>query len=299
MLKVENVIVGAGAYGLSIASHLRAENIEALVVGRPMETWHANMPLGMILKSETFASNLWDPQRQYTFERFYGLRNMPYRPVGNPLPLGVFVDYAQWFRQHAAPDVTDATLAGLSRADHGFALDFSDGSTLSARRVILAMGYLGFASMPPVLDSCPRELASHSSHHRDLARLAGKDVTVVGCGQSGLETAALLHERGADVRILARAPGVEWNLDPNASRSMLSQLRRPDAGLGAGWQSLLVSELPKSFRRLPARTRHRFVLRSWGPSGGWWLKDRVVSRFPVLTSHAIAHAAERGGKLDL
>ena len=87
MVKVENAIVGAGPYGLSIAAHFRAEGIENLVIGQPMASWRNNMPLGMILKSEPFASNLSDPQRRYTLERFYSSRATAYRPIGNPLSI--------------------------------------------------------------------------------------------------------------------------------------------------------------------------------------------------------------------
>ena len=41
--------------------------------------------------------------------------------------------------------------------------------------------------------------------------------------ESGLETAALLNEFGARVRILARAAKVEWNSDPNAVRSLIAR----------------------------------------------------------------------------
>src|SRR5215467_6107543 len=117
MSRVENVIVGAGPYGLSIAAHLRSASIESLVIGRPMESWRANMPVGMILKSETFASNLSDPQRQYTFERYFGDRNVAYRPIGNPLSMSDFLDYAAWFQQATTPDLMDVRLTNLSRAD--------------------------------------------------------------------------------------------------------------------------------------------------------------------------------------
>src|SRR5436305_1402240 len=102
MMNVENVIVGAGPYGLSIAAHFRANNIEALIIGRPMASWRDHMPAGMILKSETFASNLSDPQRRYTFENFYKLRGTLYRAVGKPLSIGDFIAYADWFRERAA-----------------------------------------------------------------------------------------------------------------------------------------------------------------------------------------------------
>jgi FAD-dependent urate hydroxylase len=302
-LKVENIIVGAGPYGLSIAAHFRADGIENLVVGRPMDAWQNNMPIGMMLKSEAFASNLADPERSYTVERFSRLRGISYKPVGNPLPVADFVAYGRWFQQQTAVDVVDETLTNLDEADGGFELTFADGRVIWARRVILATGHLAFSQTPPILHGFSSELISHSSEHRDLSKFAGKDVTIVGRGQSGLETAALLHELGANVRVLARAASVAWAGDPNppqsTSQSLLHRVRHPEAALGAGWRSLLVSELPNVFRHLPVQTRHDFVMRSWGPFGGWFLKERVVGRVPLLTSHTITRAIERGGKVAL
>jgi cation diffusion facilitator CzcD-associated flavoprotein CzcO len=299
MVKVENAIVGAGPYGLSVAAHFRAEGMESLVIGQPMASWRNNMPSGMILKSEPFASNLSDPQHRYTLERFYASRGMAYRPIGNPLSIADFLEYAQWFQQQTRVEAVDATLIDLRQADDGFELALADGGVVWARRVILATGYLPFRKIPSVLDGLQSELISHSSEHRDLAQFAGKDVTIVGRGQSALELAVLLCEQGVNVRLLARADRVAWGSEPNLSRSMLRRLSYPDAGIGPGWRSLIVSELPKAFRRLPLQTRHDYVARSWGPAGAWWLKERARDRIPLLTSHTIAHAVERGGKLVL
>jgi thioredoxin reductase len=299
MVKVENAIVGAGPYGLSIAAHLRAEGIESLVIGQPMASWRNNMPSGMILKSEPFASNLSDPQRRYTLEHFYASRGMAYRPIGNPLSIADFLEYARWFQQQTRIEVEDATLIELRQADNGFELVLADGGVIWARRVILATGYLPFRRIPSVLDGLPSEFISHSSEHRDLAQFSGKDVTIVGRGQSALELAVILHEQGVNVRVLARADRVAWGNAPNLSPSMLRRLCYPDAGIGPGWRSVIVSELPKVFRRLPLQTRHDYVTRSWGPAGAWWLQERARDRFPLLTSHAITQAIERGGKLVL
>jgi len=299
MMSVENVVVGAGPYGLSVASHLRANNFEALVIGQPMEGWRDHMPAGMILKSEAFASNLSDPARQYTLERFYGERGVKYRRVGNPLAMSDFIAYADWFRNHAVPDVRNLRLENLREMESGFELAFSDGSRVRAKRVILATGHVSFQHTPALLENFASELVTHTSQHTDLARFRGKDVTVIGRGQSALETAALLHEHGASARLLVRADRVEWNSDSSVARSLIGHLRRPEAGLGAGWYSLAISELPKMFFRLPLRTRDEIFRTSWGPSGAWWLKQRVVGKIPMLTSHALSQVAERNGKLEL
>ena len=55
-------IIGAGPYGLSIASHLRERGIDFRIFGNPMHCWRARMPKGMFLKSEGCASSLSDPR---------------------------------------------------------------------------------------------------------------------------------------------------------------------------------------------------------------------------------------------
>ena len=77
-LSTDVAIIGAGPYGLSVASHLRASGIDIRIFGRPMQSWQAQMPVGMYLKSEGFATNLSDPSGSFNLERFYGDCGLPY-----------------------------------------------------------------------------------------------------------------------------------------------------------------------------------------------------------------------------
>jgi len=299
MTRVENVIVGAGPYGLSLAAHFRARGIEALIIGKPMGSWRGHMPAGMILKSEAFASSLSDPKRQYTVEAYFRSRGKRYRPVGDPFAMSDFIDYADWFRRQCVPDVLDAELVALRAVPNGFELEMKDGRTFSAKRVILATGHVNFSYTPETLTHLPSALVSHTRDHGDLTHLAHLDVTIIGHGQSALETAALLHELGANVCVLARAPRVAWNADSSAPRSLPARLRHPEAGLGPGWRSMAISELPRVFFRLPLQTRDRVFRTTWGPSGGWWLKERVADKIPLLTSRIVTRATETQGKVEL
>src|SRR5271170_1626903 len=298
MTTFENIIIGAGPYGLSLAAHFRAANIDYAIIGKPMASWRGHMPAGMTLKSETFASNLSDPERRYTLEQFYASRGRNYARKGVPLSIVDFIAYADWFRDQAVAEIWDAEIIDVRRTGEGFTLTLNDRQVL-AKRVIVATGHLAFRHFPKALRHHDPALVSHSADHNDLAKFAGHDVTVIGCGQSGLETAALLHEHGAQVRLLARAPAVEWNPEINPSASLFARLRRPKAGLGPGWRSLGYSRLPRAFFALPERARRRQVATTYGPSGAWWLKHRVIDKVPVLTSHQITAAADSNGRLVL
>jgi FAD-dependent urate hydroxylase len=301
MTTFETVIIGAGPYGLSVAAHLRNANLDHAIIGSPMESWRAHMPDGMALKSERFASNLSDPEGLYALDRFCAERGKPYSPKGVPLPIEDFIDYADWFQRKAVPDVWKTKLRRLRRTASGFELTLDD-RTITAGRVILATGHLAFRRFPEALEHLSRgaaDLVSHAADHRNLAKFAGRSVTVIGCGQSGLETAALLHEHGADVRVLARASVVDWNAELDTVKSLFKRLRWPDSGLGDGWKSLAYSELPRLFTFLPEHVRRHIVATANGPSGSWWLKSRVIGKIPLLTDHRVVAAVESKGKLNL
>jgi len=301
MATLENIIVGAGPYGLSIAAHLRAANVNHVVVGRPMESWRRSMPAAMALKSECFASNLSDPERRSTLEQFCAARGLPYARTGVPLLIADFVDYADWFQRQAAPEIWDTTVRNLCWNGSAFELTFDD-RRVEAKRVIVATGHMAFRHVPEMLTSAPPEVQAHVTHsadHRDFTEFAGRDVTVIGRGQSGLETAALLHEQGVNVRLLARAPVIDWNADIEENPSLLERWRRPESGLGPGWRSLFYSECPRAFFTLPHARRRRILATAHAPAGAWWLKRRVVGKVSLLTSHQVVAATARNGKLDL
>jgi FAD-dependent urate hydroxylase len=295
----EIFVIGAGPYGISLATHLRARQVPFEIVGEPMQSWRKHMPPGMVLKSEPFASSLWDPDRVFSLEKFCELRGASYDAIGTPVPLYKFLSYADWFQQQTKLDIRNRTLVRLVRTAAGFELTFADGERTTARRVVLATGYLPYRWVPPVLRDLPAELASHSSDHCDLGRFAGRDVTIVGSGQSGLETAAMLHEQGTTTRVLARASQIYWNGAPKPDRSFLSQARWPDSGIGIGWRAWTYAERPAIFHRLPAQLRTRVLATNWGPAGSWWLKERLADKVPLLVGHNIVSAQERNGRLRL
>lgn len=300
MSAIETVIVGAGPYGLSIAAHLREAGLPYEILGTPLESWRAFMPEGMVLRSEPFASNLWDPRRKFTLERYSAERKIHYQPVCNPLSLAQFLDYSEWFRQGAVGEVRDVKAQRVRRNSHNFHLDLSDGTSLEARQVVLATGPIAFRYVPPEIRDLPESLCMHSALLRNVKSYAGRDCTVIGAGQSALESVALLHEAGANVRLLARAPKINWNKVPICNRTWIDWIRKPEGGLSAGWEGWAVSELPRLFRFLfAAEKRQGFVSRSYGPAGAWWLRERVEGKVELLFRHQVRSSQEVGGRVRL
>jgi thioredoxin reductase len=292
---VEVAIVGAGPYGLSLAAHLREAGVSFRQFGLLMNPWRTAMPQGMFLKSQGFASNLSDPKGTHTLEAFCAASGRPYASYGLPVPLDTFVAYGQWFQSELVPDLEHTLVTAITRRDGGYQVELATGETVEAHRVVVAAGIEHFPFVPGELAALPDEVRTHSSQHTDLAVFRGRSVVVVGGGQSALESAALLHENGADVQLVVRKTKVAWNGAPlNPDRPLLRRLREPEAGLGSGWGTWFYSNHPGLFRHLPESSRIFRARTALGPAGASWLRGRVEGEFPVHTGQSL-RAARPGG----
>jgi FAD-dependent urate hydroxylase len=283
---VDVAIVGAGPYGLSLAAHLRAAGVSFRQFGRPMHLWRSQMPRGMYLKSQGFASNLSDPGGAHTLAAYCSTSGRPYADYGLPVSLDDFVAYGFWFASKEADGLEQTMVTRLTGRAGQFELGLADGRAATARRVVLATGVEHFTHTPPSLSG--HESVSHSSTITEPADFSGRRVAIVGRGQSALETAALLRENGAEVEIITRSPAVAWNKAPLApDRPALRRMREPEAGLGSGWSTWFYSRHPGLFRRLPEQTRIFRARTALGPAGASWLRERVDGLIPVRTSQAV------------
>jgi cation diffusion facilitator CzcD-associated flavoprotein CzcO len=294
-------VIGAGPYGLSIAAHLRTAKMRVRVFGSPMATWRSHMPAGMFLKSEGFASSLSDPSGRFTLRRFCVETGRPYGDIAHPVSLETFTAYGEWFRERAVGDVDEREVTRVDADPFGFLLVLSDGEVVSARAVVVATGVMPFAYVPPELRDLPESLVTHASAYASFDALRGREVAVVGAGQSALETAVLLREQGGIPQLVVRGPLLRWNPKPTDTRPLAARLRDPDAPLGRGWKLWLYSTLTPSFRHLPEDRRIRIARTTLGPAGAWWLRERLTPEIPIWMGRRIVdvQAANGGARLTL
>jgi predicted ATP-grasp superfamily ATP-dependent carboligase/thioredoxin reductase len=297
--RTDVVVIGAGPYGLSLGAHLAATGLRVRQFGQVMQAWKT-MPKGMYLKSQGFASSLSDPDGTHSLQSYCARTETPYADYGLPVALDTFIAYGEWFARERVPDVEETPVVGLSTDTGGFRVELGDGEVVHAARVVVAVGITGAAAMPPELADLPARLASHASEQTDLASFSGRRVVVLGAGQSALESAALLHESGADTRIVARKARVAWNGDPLAAqRSVWRRMREPEAPLGSGWGTWFYSTQPDLYRRLPATTRLTRARSALGPAGAYWLRPRVDGVVPTLLAQRIEAAESDGDEVRL
>ncbi|MFB6524446.1 flavin-containing monooxygenase [Streptomyces sp. NPDC056401] len=232
-------VIGAGPGGLAVAAALRGRGIRAVVVE----------------KSDSVGTS-W--RRHYDRLHLHTTRRLSALPgLAIPRRFGRWVarenvvryleKYAEFHELEIAtgievtriepatdahPDGTDGPTAPDTPTAPGWTLHATGGRVMAARAVVVATGFNHTPFVPdwPGRDTFPGPLA-HAAEYRNPAPYAGRDVLVVGVGNTGAEIAVDLAEGGAArVRLAVRtAPHI---------------LRRSTAGWPAQRTGILVRRLP-------------------------------------------------------
>jgi cation diffusion facilitator CzcD-associated flavoprotein CzcO len=284
------IVVGAGPYGLSTAAHLIGRGLRVGVFGKPMGLWSDNMPSGMFLRSHWWDTHLSDPQHRYTFENFARETSAS---LSDPIPRATFLEYGLWFQRRAVPMVDRTFVSSIERDGDGFAVTLADGRQVTGAAVVMAVGVAYYTHRPALYDHLPASLVSHSCDHRDFSRFGGKHVVVVGGGQSAVEYAALLHEAGADVHVVARR-AIEWRgPDRTDQRTATERIMAPRASIAPGWDNWCLDHLPFAFYHMPQWGKDRYSL-SYSSGASDWLRRRVIGKVSLHEAETILAIDAKG-----
>jgi len=268
-------VIGAGPYGLATTAHLRVLGLDVHTLGQPMEFWERRMPHGMLLRSSWEASSISDPEGALTLDAYEAAHSVR---LSRPIPLEDYLRYGRWYQRQAVPHVDARRVVGLGRSPGRFELKLDDGDTLAAGNVVIATGPADFARRPAQFAGLGAPLVQHSSELREVGGFGGRRTAVVGAGQSAIELAALLHEAGAQVEVIARAKRICW-LRRSGWLHRREGIRRilyapTDVGpVGLSW---LVA-MPNAFRRLPMKLGGRIAHRCIRPAATAWLEPRTAA----------------------
>jgi cation diffusion facilitator CzcD-associated flavoprotein CzcO len=272
----EVAVIGAGPYGQAVAAHVRRAGVETRVFGDPMSFWRNHMPKGMNLRSPLSASDIADPDDALTLDAYAKRRGIA---LAYPLPRDDFLRYAQWRLEQTGVEVEARVVRSIEKHGRNFRLSFVAGEPVLAHRVVIATGLANQEHRPEAFVGLPRELVSHSADHDDLALFAGKRVAVVGAGQSGCESAALLSESGAAVDLFARDEirWLSWEACSESGAAPMKDLlrRMTTTRFGVGPFPLShIAEHPELVRLMPDGLRGQFAERCLKPAAAGWVKPR-------------------------
>ncbi|MDH6196223.1 thioredoxin reductase [Mycobacterium frederiksbergense] len=272
MDETDIAIIGAGPHGLAAAAHLRRAGVECRVIGEPMSFWRT-MPKGMLLRSNSTATCIAEYDGPLSLDSYMAATE---RSVQKPFPLQDFLDYGDWVANQVAPDADRRRVLRVDRDSDGFLLSFDTGEPLRARRVVVAAGIADFPRRPEIGAGLPPNLVSHTADHADFNDWGSSKVLVVGGGQSALESAALLHEAGAEVSVAMRAPHINWLHGGKYYRKLgrMAPLVYAPTDVGPMGLSRIVA-VPGLFRRFPRSLQDPLAYRAIRPAGAAWLKPRL------------------------
>jgi putative flavoprotein involved in K+ transport len=192
----EAVVVGAGPAGLATAAVLRQRGVDTLVIERSDRvgvSWTRHYDR-LHLHTVRWLSNL----PGLRFSRRHG------RWVSRD---GVIAYLDRYARHHQLEILFGTELTAVERDGARWRLETSAGPVV-ADNVVVATGYNHTPFMPdfPGLPGFTGE-AIHASAYRNPQPFAGRDVLVVGSGNTGAEIAVDLAEGGASrVRLAVRTP---------------------------------------------------------------------------------------------
>lgn len=282
-------ILGAGPGGLATAAALRERGISSVVLERSDavgSSWRGH----------------YDRLRLHTTRARSALPGLPLpRAYGRWVARDDLVRYLEKYAAHHRIELaTGVAVHRLERADGPegapapaggarWILHANGGRRLTAPAVVVATGYNHTPHLPdwPGRDDFTGELL-HASRYRSPAPYAGRDVLVVGAGNTGAEIAADLAEGGAGrVRLAVRTPPHILRRSTLGWPSQLSAIlgRRLPVRLGDGLAAQVVRASG------PDLTRHGLPR----PETGLYTRARQGAT-PVLDVGLVA--AVRRGKVE-
>ncbi|WP_405465281.1 NAD(P)/FAD-dependent oxidoreductase [Streptomyces jietaisiensis] len=229
-------VIGGGPGGLAAAQALRAKGVRAVVLER----------------SDQVGSSWRGHYERLRLHTTRGLSSLPGlampRSFGRWVSRENVVRYLEKYAEHHELEiVTGVEVSRVERAPdgEGWLLRASGGRELTGRAVVLATGFNHTPYVPqwPGREDWSGEFL-HAGSYRSPAPYAGRDVLVVGAGNTGAEIAVDLVEGGARrVRL--------------AVRTVPHIVRRSTAGWAAQYSAVLVRRLPVRLVDRLARTMCR------------------------------------------
>lgn len=216
-------VIGGGPGGLAAAYALRAQGVRAVVLEKSDKvgaSWRRH----------------YDRLHLHTTRRLSALPGLPMpRSFGRWVSRDNVVRYLEKYAEHHELEiVTGVEVSRVERTadDSAWLLRATGGRELTASAVVVATGFNHTPHIPewPGRDTFTGELL-HAGSYRNPEPYAGRDVLVVGIGNTGAEVAVDLVEGGASrVRLAVRtAPHI---------------VRRSTAGWAAQFTGIAVRRLP-------------------------------------------------------
>jgi hypothetical protein len=206
------LVVGGGQAGLSIAARLTQLQVDTLIVDR----------------EQRIGDNWRNRYHALTLHNQVQVNHLPYMPFPPSWPTYIPKDkLAGWFEAYVESmelsywTATEFRGGSYDEREERWSvvLQRADGTTreMRPRHVVMATGASGIPNLPdiPTLRDFGGKVL-HSSQYGDGEEWKGKNVLVIGTGNSGHDIAQDLYSSGAKVTLVQRSPTLIVNIEPSA-----------------------------------------------------------------------------------
>ncbi len=208
-------ILGAGPYGVAIASELRRLGVPFRVFGQPFQLWRDRTLPEVFLRSDLQASEIYAHDGRYSLRQFLADRPSDLEAIANNqgrVPVEAFRDYLSWVQSQLTFDIEHTDVLRVDAEREGFQLETSSGEQFTAGMVVIATGIGAFASLPTSLEALQSSRVIHAWSVSEYAELRNCRVCVVGSGQSAGEAVERLRKHNTTTWIYRSKP--IFHLDP-------------------------------------------------------------------------------------
>src|SRR5713226_5328672 len=206
------LVIGGGQSGLCIAARLKQLQVDTLIVDRGLR----------------IGDNWRNRYHALTLHNQVQVNHLPYMPFPPNWPTYIPKDkLASWFEAYVESmelsywAATEFRGGAYDEREERWAvvLHRADGTTreMSPRHIVMATGASGIPNLPdiPTLRNFGGKIL-HSSQYGDGEAWKGKNVLVIGTGNSGHDIAQDLYSSGAKVTLVQRSPTLIVNIEPSA-----------------------------------------------------------------------------------
>lgn len=195
MAIIENLIIGAGPSGLSVAGRLRK-------LGIPFEILEKTNTIGVAWR------NHYDRLHLHTDKKYSALPHFPF-PADYPTFVSrkQYIAYLDSYCAHfAIKPIFGQEVSSVKKNGNHWLVTTKD-KTYEAKNVLVATGYNRVPKVPTLKGQAHfKGEILHSEAYKNGKPYKGKNVLVVGYGNSGAEIALDLQESGAKTFVSIRNP---------------------------------------------------------------------------------------------
>lgn len=201
---VDIAIIGAGPTGLSAAAWAQELGLSYRIYGEPLAFWKRHIaPLP--LRSPPASTNISSPRPGYQYVDYARQHAID---TETPVSMAAFLAYANWFCDAQGIEPQAAVVEHVCPDYRHWLLRHTDGTT-KARNVVVSVGLQTMQRQPNGLDNISPHW-SYVSDVLDYSHFSGKQIAVLGAGQSAIEAALLASQAGARVVLVIRRPAIQY-----------------------------------------------------------------------------------------